>query len=681
MITTYRQIGKLRMEIDGFSQMSFTDQKIYIIRQFCVDDTAFTYKDKRNEGKTVTGRIIHMDLNTLDNSIRFFAGEEISPSSNTCAQKLIFKNYSPGDPNIYAAHTGYKSIIAFSLMEYIIKNRKIIKWSKPDKVDNCVSYLKQIRERFFIEDNLGLRPNYRLLPADQQTNFPDPETCEDLRTTSDKSKLKKLMDKATKNYFEKELKDIIGEIQAYALTIDGKFLHEIPELAECYLDVLYYHIIDRQFIESKNSGYCHLCSTETTLAKDIYLKQKFYGVTNRYFFDNASGAMSRYAFSMCRNCYNEVTVGTQLASKDFKTYLLGLDCLILPELDFNQGLDEDAINPQYLKTIPNLLRRHNAVEYHTQLEIVKGLQYRLRDFTLFFYNKPSPTSQEFIINRLIKGISLPSLIAKSEDLSQISIDHRLPELLNTDSSLSFEGLRFLLLPSHESHPNLKSSDYQKINRDMLSFLSAYLYSQEMDISLIIKRFVDIFSRKFNNLKDHSSYSLDLSPYILNLYILHLRHFQLIKSQIIKEDRPMTTTLQHEKLREYFGNHQEVYANNPAAQGLFILGWYLAELEYEQRKKNTHRTAIYKLNLRGIPLQKVKSVMAIIDDLRQVWNVYTDSVLDAYYRECMSEIESSGISPEEAVYHILSGRAYESYVAITTYKDKINNQTNQEAQND
>ena len=144
---------------------------------------------------------------------------------------------------------------------------------------------------------------------------------------------------------------------------------------------------------------------------------------------------------------------------------------------------------------------------------------------------------------------------------------------------------------------------------------------------------------------------------------------------------MTTTLQHEELLAYFENHQEVYANNPAAQGLFILGWYLADLEYEQKKKGTNRTAIHKLNLRGIPLQKVKSIMATIDDLRQVWKVYQDGVLDAYYRECLASIEGSGISPEEVVYHILSGRAYKSYVAITKYKDKQIEKANQEAQND
>jgi len=679
MITTYAQIGKLRMRLDSLSQMSSADQKMYIIRQFCAEDSAFTYKEKKNEGKTATGRIVRMQLDTSDDSIRFSAGEQIG--TGTCAKRLIFKNYAPADPNIYASHTGYKSIMAFTLMEYIITNRAKIQWSKPEEVDACIDYLRMIREKFFVEDSKGLRPNYLLLSEDQRSGFPDPQTCEDLFCIEDPAKFKKAKDKAAKSYFEKELKDITGDRQAYALTIDGRFFHEIPQLAACYLDVLYYYIIDKQFADSGNQGYCHLCSLQSSLAKDVFLKQKFYGVKNPYFFDNASASMSRNSFSVCKDCYNQITVGTQISSTEFKTYLLGLDCLILPELDLAPEPGEAVINPQNLKAITTLLRRRNTLEHKAQLGIVRDLQYRLRDFTLFFYSKPSPTSQEFIVNRLIKGISLPSLIHKSDDLSRISDENRLSEILNQDFSMSFEGLRFLLLPSKESHPSLKPLEYQKINRDMLSLLSAYLYSQKMDLSLIIKRFVDIFSRKFNNLKDHSSYYLDLSPYIMNLYIEHLRNFNQIRSQKYMEERPMTTTLEHEELLAYFNNHQDVYADNHAAQGLFILGWYLADLEYEQKKKGTNRTAIHKLNLRGIPLQKVKSIMATIDDLRQVWKVYQDGVLDAYYRECLSSIEASGISPEEVVYHILSGRAYKSYVAITKYKDKQNEKANQEAQND
>jgi CRISPR-associated protein Csh1 len=679
MINTYRLVGKIRMTCDKVSELTLAEQKKYLIRQFCADDSAFNYKDKHNDNQPKRGRIVLMKLDTITPGISFSAGVEIA--DGTCAEKLVLKNYAPADPNIYATHTGYKSIMAFTLLEYIQNNRDKINWSQPESVDTCLNYLQRIRNDFYVDDDFGLRPNFRLLPSDQQTGFPDPEINESLQNITMSSKLEKARKKAQKDYFEKELSAITGERPAYALSIDGKYLHELEEVSACYLDVLYYHIIDKQFAESKNSGFCHLCSAETSLAKDVYLKQKFYGVKNPYFFDGVSASMSKTAFSMCKDCYNEVTVGTQYAAKKFKSYVLGLNCLVLPELDLIQESNELLIDPHSMKAITALLRHHNKSVYKDSLDIVKRLQNRLRDFSLFFYFKPSPTSQEFIINRLIKGISLSSLIEKGEDLTRLSLDNCLTEIFNENYSLSFEGLRFLLLPSMDSHPNLKPTDYQRINRDILSLLSVYLYSQQMDLSFIIKRFVDIYSRKHNNLGDRSTYALDLSPYVINLYITHLQHFNQLKSQKTMEVKPMTTTLEHDKLLEYFNNHPSIYANNHAAQGLFILGWYLSDLEYEQRKKGTHRTAIHKLNLRGIPLQKVKSVMATIDDLRQVWKVYQDSTLDAYYRECLSEIEQSTMSPEDVVFHILCGRAYKTYIGLKTYKEKQANNTNQEAQND
>ena len=147
-------------------------------------------------------------------------------------------------------------------------------------------------------------------------------------------------------------------------------------------------------------------------------------------------------------------------------------------------------------------------------------------------------------------------------------------------------------------------------------------------------------------------------------------------------KPMTTILENSKLLDYFENNAEIYGENKHAQGLFILGQYISGIENMQRKKGIKRTAIYKLNLRGIPLQKVKSIMAIMDDMRQVWEVYNDLITDAYYRECMNDIENSSLSPEEVVFHILSGRAYSSYVSIIEGRKKDSNkEKSQEAEND
>lgn len=667
MITTYRYIGKIRMNSDGFQSKLAAEQKKYIIQQFCAEASSFSYKEK---GKTDPqyGRIVTMNLDTKRNTIEFSRGVQID--EEVCKEHLILRNYASADSNIYATHIGYKSILSFDLLAYILKNGKKIRWSDLSKVETCIEYLQKIRKDFFLEDASGIWPNPELLPGEQKADFP-------LKTDLT----------AVKKYFEKDMAFIPVNKHAFALTIDGKYMHEHDEVSSCFLDVLYYHFVDRQFVASRTKGACHICSVTGKLAKDVSLKQKFYGTTNPYFFDSGAKSRNYTAFSMCQNCYDEVIVGTQYAATKFITYLLGLSCIVLPELDIVRGNDEQLINPNNLQAIIKLLRHRGNEEHKKSLRLVRDIQSRLSSFSLFFGNKPKPASNEYIVNRLIKGISIASLVEKTEDLEKLSLDYQLTNLFNYNYGLSFENLRFLILPSNDSHPNLKSNEYNRINRDMLSLLSTYLYSQSFEYHLLIKGFVDIFSRKLNHIKDPSALSFNLSPFVMNIYLRHLLNFKQIRGIKRMEDnlmtnKSMTTVLEDSNLLDYFKNNAEIYGENRHVQGLFILGWYISAIEKKQRDKKINRTAIHKLNLRGIPLQKVKSIMAIMDDMRQVWDVYNDPITDAYYRECMNGIENSLLSPEEVVFHILSGRAYNSYIGITeSRKKKQSTEESQEAEND
>lgn len=128
---------------------------------------------------------------------------------------------------------------------------------------------------------------------------------------------------------------------------------------------------------------------------------------------------------------------------------------------------------------------------------------------------------------------------------------------------------------------------------------------------------------------------------------------------------MTTKLEDIDILNYFENNAETYRDNKHAQGLFILGKFISEIEYEQKKppKQIKRTAITKLNLRGIPVQRILSVIATINDLREIWVEFRNPVTDAYFMECMTGIEKATLSPEEVVFHIISGRAYAIHTGI------------------
>nr|HPI43377.1 TM1802 family CRISPR-associated protein [Candidatus Cloacimonas acidaminovorans] len=286
------------------------------------------------------------------------------------------------------------------------------------------------------------------------------------------------------------------------------------------------------------------------------------------------------------------------------------------------------------------------------------------------------------INGMIKNINLRELINKTEHLNQMVLDYKLGSLYGYQDALSFEGLRYLILPSKESHPGLDQYDYTVLNKNIISTLEIYLYNHSFQYNKLIRQFIDIFNRKNNNLETENKYFLNITPFFMTLYLDHLLKFNQLEGVHIMEKRNLIAALQDEKITAYFNTHSQIYENNFYAQGLFILGMYIAAIESEQRKKNIKSTLINRLNLRGIPVQKVKSLMAMVDEMGKVWDIFYDSVTENYYRECMQGIEKSSLSPEEIIFHILCGRAYSNYLgAIYKQEHPDKTEKNQEEQND
>jgi len=623
---------------------------------------------------------LELNLDTTKKVCYFSQGTQLIPEKKD--ELLVFSNYSPNDPSIYAAHISLKPLLQFELYNYVENNFKKIPWKEETRGKEFLNYLKDIQETFYRIENNIISLKYDKLIEDQQKDFPDPENIPDLKNKLNKKKdYNKAFQKYLKNYLTSTLEEYVTERQAYALKIDGKFLHQ-TDYAECYIDVLYYYLFDRHYLDNAKQGYCHICGNVSTLPKGIAIKQKFFGTTNPLYFDKVDGSLTHNAFSMCEKCNQQVLIGIQYASTKLRTTLLGLKTIVLPEIKFEIDNDEELIDPQKLNMATKLLERIPLDQKRDDINTLNTLLRRLKEFTLLFYNKPSPTSQEFIINGMIKNINLKELIAKTEHLNKMVQDYNLGSLYGYQACLSFEGLRYLILPSKESHPGMDQNDYTVLNKNIISSLGSYIYKRNFQYYDLICRFADIYNRKNNNLKTENKYFLNITPFLMTLYLDHLIKFNQLEGVSIMEQRNLISKLQDERITVYFNSHSQIYENNFFAQGLFILGMYIAAIESEQRKKNIKSTLINRLNLRGIPVQKVKSLMAMVDEMGKVWNIFYDSITENYYRECLQGIENSSLSPEEIVFHILSGRAYSNYLgAMYKLEHPDKTEKNQEEQND
>lgn len=145
-------------------------------------------------------------------------------------------------------------------------------------------------------------------------------------------------------------------------------------------------------------------------------------------------------------------------------------------------------------------------------------------------------------------------------------------------------------------------------------------------------------------------------------------------------KELTVKLLDEKLKDYFEN-SSVYQKDIHAQGLFILGKLLRSVEKAMRGKGIKKTIVHRLNLRGIPSNKIMSVSAMIMESMKVWECYIDLPLHAYYNEAIADIKDTTLTPEEIVFHILNGRAFEAYQEKMYFLENPSQKEKSEEDND
>ena len=294
MIPLYQAIGKIVLKTVNFDALPEKEQKLFIVKQYCNDLENFKYT---KDDESHYGRLLELNLDTQNKVCYFSQGTELTPDRKD--ELLIFSNYAPNDPSIYASHISLKPLLQFELCNYVENNFKKIPWKEEARGKEFLNYLKDIQETFYRMENNIISLKYDKLKEDQQTNFPDPENIPELKDKLNKKKdYNKAFQKYLKNYLTSTLEEFVTERQAYALKIDGKFLHQ-TDYAECYIDVLYYYLFDRHYLDNAKQGYCHICGNVSTLPKGIAIKQKFFGTTNPLYFDKVDGSLNHNTFSMC----------------------------------------------------------------------------------------------------------------------------------------------------------------------------------------------------------------------------------------------------------------------------------------------------------------------------------------------------------------------------------------------
>ena len=199
MIPLYQAIGKIVLKTVNFDALPEKEQKLFIVKQYCNDLENFKYT---KDDESHYGRLLELNLDTQNKVCYFSQGTELTPDRKD--ELLIFSNYAPNDPSIYASHISLKPLLQFELCNYVENNFKKIPWKEEARGKEFLNYLKDIQETFYRMENNIISLKYDKLKEDQQTNFPDPENIPELKDKLNKKKdYNKAFQKNLKKYFDK----------------------------------------------------------------------------------------------------------------------------------------------------------------------------------------------------------------------------------------------------------------------------------------------------------------------------------------------------------------------------------------------------------------------------------------------------------------------------------------------
>ena len=679
MINLFKNIGECVLRKAGYYDIDDDIEKRKIFLNFQSIVPMLRKKNGEDDGVT---NAISLDFNTRKKTFDFILDKELSVENREYF--FAFSVGSSNDKKKFLSTNNmpcfYSKFITDSIayIEDKRKQKKSKQWFLENISQDYDELLKELKEAFYFEIEQKKKKAYIL-----NKDCIDPDKKGSLIGIEEKL-LEKQKDKTkhipvdvlynsllNKEFYNRESKAGNNFTPVILVKIDGKHILEYETYRNSYINLVYYDLFERFFIEKgKIDKICHICGENTNVAGDVPLLMKFYGTTNNLFFENLKNTEAYKSFSVCKNCLIKILTGMKFTANDFRDYLLGNVCYLIPETDKN----EFDFDKKY-KKIFRLLRSNDG--YMNDINIINGLlQHANRKnfrFNLLFFDSP-PGSQVFDIIKYIPNIDYQNLAEKLKLFDKYN-KHYCLSLFGNNSSIKLYDIRSHLFPTKLSHNKIDLSLFRK---DILDLLEAFLHSNSMNYIMLINRFMNIYRLKFNkNTID------ELSPFKMILMLSIFNHIKPLKGVEIMEAGSCVTQIQQEKYQKFFIEHHAVYGNYSHRQGLFLLGTIINGIVYEQRKKSSTKsegnsenkkmkassTFLKKLNYNGIPGRRISKLVAEVQNYALIYDIYEEAGIWGTMMDRLQGIENSTMKGEEIVFYILTGISFKRYLGFTKNLEK------------
>ncbi len=658
MINSFKFLGKSILQREGYYEAEDENEK----REIFLKTQSIVPTPRKNGAENA----IAINFDTQKREFTFEWDKEITPGNRDYF--FAFSVGAPKDKKKFLSTNDignfYNKVFDDSLV-YLADRRKkskTKKWFSDNILEDYDKFITTIKDMFYVKEDKGYILNKKMLSTDKKGIL---QEIEKKLQEKQKDSSKPIPPETLYSTFIN--KTLLGEEgksegkfpSVILAKIDGKSILESKNLKHSYINMVYYDLFERFFVENaRKDKTCHICAQKREVIGEIPLQMKFYGTTNNLYFENLKSQVAYRSFAICRECLKEVLTGMKYTSTELRDWILGVTCYLVPSME----TEEENFEKKY-KSIFKLLKKNEGYQKDIE-EIEKLVKKSARKnfyFNLLFFDSP-PGSQVFNIIKLISNIEYKNLVSKLKLFHDINNNYQLSLLRN---SLSLNDLRFHLFPSENSHKRPDPTLYRK---DILDLLETFLHGYPMNYHMLIKRFTHIYRVKF-----HRDNTDALAAFKMVLLLSIFNKIKPLKGVRAMEDKTgkTVTEIQNEDYQKFIEAHQSIYENNFHRQGLFLLGTVINSIVYAQRDKSS--SFMKKLNFSGIPARRVDRLVSEVQNYCQIYKdkkgFYEAPGIWGNIMDRLQGIGESTMKPEEIVFYILTGISYAQYIGMKKGMEK------------
>ncbi len=458
-----------------------------------------------------------------------------------------------------------------------------------------------------------------------------------------------------KNYVDYHIKEKKFKVELYTICI-RRGDKEIDLAKEEYYKTFLINMI--KYPKDTHRGVCHICNQNKEVLSDPSFESgsllKIYNIDKKGFISSIAKEDNYLlkTFAICPDCRFYLIIGTKYIAKNLVLKLGELSAYIIPRLGIYN------YNERVIDELGRVIRK--VWSYQEIMQIDK----EMRDMTdvfsdTYFLNIVFGEREQnkFRVDGFIQEVPVTNISKLDKEINEVA--NIANKFWNTDMpkwKLTLDQIPRLF--------PLRSTE----KRSLIDLLSSILYLHSYSLDKLIEK--GVLLARIYRYKSYKTYNIqkpdDDNDKALAFNIVKFNYLILLLTRlgmIANNTEAINIQLNDDRMLRWF---QEM-GYSPIQKGLFMMGYLIAEIGYEQFKKgDTKKSILDKLDFKG--MKKAKVITLANEVLQYLRNYKILQYNEGYYCTMINLLDKYKADLDKDhnanLFYILSGYAYATYSIIS-----------------